>query len=155
MGLPHKSARSKIFWISAALLVITFYVLAAIQGGGIIGGYTSSVSDFSLCDSDKSVAGSPRKLTTAVISPTSVVYACGYLEIDKPVAGLNTCLLFNLWRNNALLVRYPDAYCTQDGSGYFSYAIKTDELQVPAAYKLEVFDWGLRTWITSTTFEVR
>ncbi len=150
----HKSTLIKLFWIATALLVITFFILAAIQGGGKIGGYTR-VLNFSLCDSDRFADGAPPKKTSSVMSPTSIIYGCGYLEIEKPVAGLSTCLLFNLWRDNKLILRYPDAYCTQDGSGYFSYAIKTDELQIPAAYKLEVFDQGSKNWTTSTTFEVR
>ncbi len=150
----HKSTLIKLFWIATALLVFTAFILAAIQGGGKIGGYTR-VSNFSLCDSDRLINGKPRNLTSLVISPTSTIYGCGYLEIEKPVAGLSTCLLFNLWKDNNLIMRYPDAYCTQDGSGYFSYAIKSDELQLPATYKLEVFDEGKKNWITSVTFEVR
>ncbi len=154
MSLP-RSTLVGMFCVIAVLIVLTCFVLETIGGSGKTGGYTSKVLDFSLCTSDEFIEGRPRKLNSVVITPTSIIYACGYLQIENQIAGEPTCLLFDLQRNDRLILRYPDAYCTQNGSGYFIYAIKTNKLQVPAKYKLEVFDEGLKNWKENIAFEVR
>ena len=144
------------FFVCGIIPCIYFTVLAvqSIPYGGKLFG-TNRVLEFSLCETDEIGDEKPRVLTSTVLGPTSVVYACGYLEIERPDPRLTTCLGFDLYRDNDLILRYTKHYCSQKLSGYFSFAIGTRELRQPGEYRLEVFDPGVRTWHEYFAFTIR
>jgi hypothetical protein len=130
----------------AALFVITWIcVLGSPQF------FPSHVRDFTLCQANSAIA-TPLPLSSSVLTPTSVVYACGYLEVSPPNFG-NLCLGFYLNRDKET-VFIPDYYCLPAQSQYFSYPIRTGELRTPGKYRLYVYNLGTRNWLESVPFDI-
>jgi hypothetical protein len=147
----------RIFFFVCGIIPCIYFTVLAVQsipyGGKLFG--TDRVLEFSLCETDESGDEKPRVFTSTVLEPTSVVYACGYLEIERPDPRLTTCLAFDLYRDSDLIVQYPEDYCTQKLSGYFSFAMVSRELRQPGKYRLAVFDPGVRTWHEYFAFTIR
>ncbi len=109
----HLSRRTtlaiKLFIVALAVMVGVVWVYYLIQTGGEGMGSTQ-VSDFSLCAPTESRNSGSATLMPRVVSPTSVVYVCGYLstEIRNPAAK-RVCLAFYLTRGERLI--YSRDYC--------------------------------------------
>jgi hypothetical protein len=109
------------------------------------------VREFTLCQ-EKDTTSNPIPLSSLVLTPTSEIYACGYLEV-KHSQPWNMCLNFYLNREGDTVFR-PELYCLPVQSDYFLYPIKTRELRVPGLYRLYVYDVGTANWLESVAFEI-
>jgi hypothetical protein len=114
--------------------------------------FPTHVRDFTLCQANSTTA-TPSPLSSLVLTPTSVVYACGYLEVSPPNFG-NLCLSFYLNRDNETVFR-PDYYCLPAQSQHFSYPIRTGELRTPGKYRLYTYNLSTRNWSESVAFEIQ
>jgi hypothetical protein len=128
-------------------------LLAYILSGGDIFEGSARVRDFYLCSAEEMKDGRPASLSSNVISPTTLVHVCGYLEISgtfhRPI-----CLRFIMPKGDDLLW-LPGEYCEQETSGYFSYDIETQELLYPGTYLIEVLDVSNRTWTRTIKIEIQ
>lgn len=156
MNLTKNTYRA-LRWLRIFLIVVLIYACILIivnmaEYGGDLVGWTR-VKDFSLCNLGENAVSNPMVLSTTGLSPTSIVRVCGYLEMKiKNPAARPVGLAFYLWRDNNLV--YAQEY-VQDTPGYFSVAIRTDELLSSGIYRIRVIDTFRRNWEEVATFEIR
>lgn len=136
--------------ILAAAVSLSILCSLIIERGGILADPTR-VEDFSLCQADI-VGGKPQPLTSLILTPTSVIYACGYLEISEP-RPWNMCLAFDLNRDRETIFR-SDSYCLPSHSQFFLYPIRTRGWGIPGKYRLYVYNVASRDWTESVAFEI-
>jgi hypothetical protein len=137
-----------VLWI----LFIVLVCWSAFPNG--IAGRNVQVQEFSLCEGEDFVNGKPQQLGSRVISPTSTIYACGYMRIEKPPSSFEECLSFYLYRNDKQVSAPLEDFCSRD-SVYFSHPLNTKALLTPGKYRLQVFDLASRVWSEYVFFEVR
>jgi hypothetical protein len=114
---------------------------------------TTRVTNFSLCNAANQADGTPTVLESTVVSPTSVVYVCGYLSMEiKNPAARKVCLAFYLTRDGRLI--YSRDYC-RDTASFFNVPIESDELFSPGQYSIRVIDLTRRNWDEVITFTIQ
>lgn len=145
---PPRALRILFVGLVVLSCVLLMAYLAQFGGDG-----TTRVTDFSLCNAANQVDDTPTVLESVVVSPTSVVYVCGYLSMEiKNPAARNVCLAFYLTRDGRLI--YSRDYC-RDTAGYFVVPIETDDLFSPGQYSIRVIDGTRRNWDEMITFTVQ
>ena len=142
-----------IFGIGFAAPFILWCILT-IQRGGLMYDPTD-VKDFSLCQANV-VGEKLEPLSSLVFTPTSRIYACGYLEVTYPSSWNNVCLAFYVDRmgSDRETVFRSESYCIQAHSQYFVYPITTSGWGFPNKYRVYVYDIGTRNWLRSVAFEI-
>jgi hypothetical protein len=111
-----------------------------------------SIKDFSLCSADLR-DGKPQPLASLVLTPTSVVYGCGYMEAQLYVS-TGVCLDFYLNRGTETIATTDAVYCLSARSQYFLYPFNSTRLQNPGKYRLYVYNPSSREWAESVAFEI-
>ncbi len=144
----------KLLLIILAIIGGTIFVIRVVQTGGNLA-VNIQVDNLSLCSNEKSGDTVPKLLQSTILSPTSAVYVCGYLKIERPAPGPRICLKFDIWKNGNFALGYPEMYCSQDSSGYFSYAVRSDEFLLPGNYRIMIYSRSTPTWSESINFEIR
>ena len=113
--------------------------------------YGILVRDFTLCQAD-AIGGRPQPLATFVLTPTTTVYACGYLEVN-PFAG-KVCFDSYLSKGTETIYRLDSYYCLPAHSQYFTIPIQTTALRIPGQYRLYIYEAYSRLWLKSVPFEI-
>jgi hypothetical protein len=114
--------------------------------------YGIQVRDFTLCQSD-AINGKSAPLDTLVLTPTTVIYACGYLEANA-FAG-RVCLDAYLNKGTETVYSLKSSYCLPANSQCFTFPITTEVLRTPGQYRLYVYEVYSRLWLKSVPFEIR
>jgi hypothetical protein len=132
---------------------MAFSILLALMGarGGPLSGVVQ-IKDLTLCQRDV-VDGKPEPLNSLVISPTRVIYACGYLEIGVTYPG-NAGLYYYLNKEEETVFRPSSYFYLPFHSQYFSFPITTPILLTPGKYQLAIYEIG-HPKTASVSFEVR
>ena len=134
-------------------IVIGFSVLLILmitRSGSLAGGIR--IESFALCQGDIA-DGKPVPLKSLILSPTQVIYACGYLEIGVAYPG-NTGLYYYLNRGEETIFRPNSYYHLPFHSQYFWFPITTTVLLTPGKYQLAVYEIS-DPKTESVSFEVR
>jgi len=134
-------------------IVVSFSVLLVLmsaRGGSLAGAIR--IKDFTLCQGDIA-GGKPEPLSSLVLSPTRVIYACGYLEIGVAYPG-NAGLYYYLNKGEETVFRPNSYYYLPFHSQYFSFPITATVLLTPGKYQLAIYEMGYPK-TASVSFEVR
>jgi hypothetical protein len=113
--------------------------------------YGILVRDFTLCQAD-TIDGKPKPLDTLVLTPTTVIYACGYLEANA-FAG-QVCFDSYLNKGTETIYSLESYYCLPAHSQYFTLPIKAEALRIPGQYRLYIYEVYSRLWLKSVAFEI-
>ncbi len=134
--------------VSIALACV-FLIQREIPIGGDLMGSTD-VTGFTLCKPDD---GSFVAIEPSIVTPTTVIYVCGYLqtEIENPAAR-NVCLGFYVTRGDKSI--HSQQYC-RAAPGYFSVALESNEFFTPATYSVKVMDVSRRNWEEMISFVIK
>jgi hypothetical protein len=147
------SKQMRIRLVLALSIVVFFSILLAIviARGGTLSG-VNGIKDFTLCQADN--AGEiPRPLGAIVLTPTTVIHACGYLDVSLSYPG-DLCFYYKLIKDNETVFRPQSYYCVLYHSQYFSFPVTTSELLVPGAYELYAYITIERDRSESIHFEI-
>jgi hypothetical protein len=147
------SRRARIGLMLGFALVIAFgvlLILVSARGSSLAGGI--HIKDFTLCQGDVA-DGKLEPLNSLVLSPTMMIYACGYLEIGVAYPG-NAGLYYYLNRGAETVFRPNSYYYLPFHSQYFSFPIATTVLLTPGKYQLAVYEIGVPKTV-SVNFEIR
>lgn len=143
------------FRLILAFAIVVFigiaFVLAETRGGSLSG--VMGIKNFTLCQAD-SAGGTPRPLASLILSPTTVVHACGYVDV-RVTYPADLCFYYQLEKGNETVFRPKAYYCVSYHSQYFSFPVTTTELLVPGAYELYTYPDAARDSPESVYFEIR
>lgn len=146
--------RTLVILMLVIAIVISFGIAEIIvfSRGGSLGG-PIRIENFTLCQTDNT-DGTLRPLTSSILTPTTVVHACGYLDVSLLFPG-ELCLYYQLERHNKIVFRPDSYYCMPYRSQYFSFPVTTTELLTPGTYEIYSYPTILRERPASVYFEVR
>jgi hypothetical protein len=142
--------RRRLF-IAIGVMMAILFTLIFLSGGTLFG--TMSVKDFSLCEAGLR-DGKPQPLNSLVLTPTNVVYGCGYMEVE-PFVSTVQCLRFYLNRSTEIIAEPASEFCLPSRSQYFLYPFESTLLRNPGKYRLHVYAPSSRVWTESIAFEIR
>ena len=148
------SKRTLIILVLALAIVISFCIMEfiALSRGGSLAGIIR-INNLTLCQAEKA-DGTPQPLTSLVLNPTTVVHACGYLEVSLSYPR-KLCFSYELIKKNEAVFRPYTEYCVPWRSQYFSFPVTTSELLVPGTYELYTYTDAARDQPASVYFEIR
>jgi hypothetical protein len=148
------SKRTLVILMLVLAIVISFGVMEiiALSRGGSLAG-TIRIENFTLCQGEKADR-TPQPLTSLIIRPTTVVHACGYVEVSL-IWPSDLCFYYQLEKQDDIVFRPHSYYCMPYRSQYFSFPITTTELLVPGTYKLYSYEIMERDRPASVYFEIR
>lgn len=148
------SRRRKLFRLMLGLAIVVssgiLLTLVIARGGSLTGAIR--VKEFSLCQAT-TAGGRPQPLSSLVLTPTTIIYACGYLETEGSFIG-RVYLRYYLNRGLETVFEPDSDYSLPFHSQYFSIPISTPVLLTPGEYRLYVFELGARSWLESVRFEI-
>lgn len=148
------SNRTRFRLILAFAIVVSFsilLVLVSARGGSLSG--VMGIKNFTLCQADIT-GGAPRPLASLILSPTTVVHACGYLDVSLSYLG-ELCFYYQLIKENETVFRPKSYYCVPYHAQYFSFPVTTTALLVPGTYELYTYITIERDRAEGVYFEIR
>jgi hypothetical protein len=148
------SDRTRVRLILACTIVVFFSIMLVLMGtrGGSLAGVIR-IKNFTLCQVDNA-NGAPRPLTSLIFTPTTVIHACGYLEVSL-IYPSKLCFAYEVLKQREAVFRPYTEYCVPWRSQYFSFPVTTTELLVPGTYELFTYTDAARDRPASVYFEIR
>ena len=148
------SKRTLIISMLALATVISFGIMEiiALSRGGSLAG-TIRINNFTLCQGENA-DGTPQPLTSLILKPTTVVHACGYLEVSL-IYPSKLCFAYEVLKNSQPVYSPYTRYCVPWRSQYISFPVTTTELLIPGVYELFTYPDAARNSSESVYFEIR
>jgi len=112
------------------------------------------IENFTLCQMNY-MGGTPQPLSSLILTPTTAVTACGYLNVDPSCSVPDLCLAYEVLSGSQPVYRPYTRYCMSWHSQYFSFPVETRELLVPGIYELYAYPDAARDQPASVFFEIR
>jgi hypothetical protein len=154
MDYWEMSRRTWIILMLVLAIVISFCIVEfiALSRGGSLAG-TIRINNFTLCRGEKA-DGTPQPLTSLILKPTTVVHACGYLEVSL-IWPSKLCFAYEVLKQREAVFRPYTRYCVPWRSQYISFPVTTTELLKAGVYELYAYPDADRDSPESVYFEIR